>query len=558
MEAYTGADAFLEVINRYGVDHLFFNPGIDNALLLETIAGYRTSGKPSPESILCLDESVAMHAAHGNYMATGKAQVVLVHSELGTMQIGGAIHNAQWGKVPVIFCAEPLGPSGRVNWRQEPFDQGSMVRNFVKWDHELQKDEDLREILQKAFHVATSEPHGPVYLILPRDIYNKEMTGTYDYTGKEYGTYISAPGVNIDILEGVADYLIKAKNPLIITGYSGRNPLAVSELVLLAETLCARVLTADVWMNFPNNHPLFVFIDPDAPWGGPSCLTTADVILAVDYDMHYAAPPTVPDAKAKIIHMDMDLKKKGAPLWNRMPDLSILADSGVAIQALRNIISRKLTVLDRSRLKRRFEEIKQEHDSLGEKWRQMAVAGARQAPITSDWLCHCINEVITEETVIVNQTITPSASVVHQIKRTQPASMFSCAGGSIGWALGAGLGAKLGFPDRDVISLMGDGAFVYGCPVATLWSAFFYNAPFLSIIFNNQAYNAIKMLFRETYNVKNMGADIPNPPDYAMVAQSCNAFGRTVEDPADVIPALKEALEQIRRGKPAVLDVLLK
>jgi acetolactate synthase-1/2/3 large subunit len=136
--------------------------------------------------------------------------------------------------------------------------------------------------------------------------------------------------------------------------------------------------------------------------------------------------------------------------------------------------------------------------------------------------------------------------------------MFSCAGGSIGWALGAGLGVKLGFPDRDVISLMGDGAFVYGCPVATLWSSVFYSAPFLSIIFNNQAYNAIKMLFRETYNVDNMGADILNPPDYAMVAQSCNAYGRTVQDPSDVIPALKEALEQIRKGKPAVLDVRLK
>ena len=558
MGTYTGADAFLEVINRYGVEHVFFNPGIDNAPLLEAISRYSASDKPSPKSILCLDESVAMHAAHGNYMATGKAQVVLVHTELGTMQIGGAIHNAQWGKIPVIFCAEPQGPSGRVNWREEPFDQGSMVRNFVKWDHQLQNGEDLREILQKAFHVATSEPYGPVYLILPRDIYNIEMSSAYVYTEKEYNPYISTPGIDIGIFEDVADNLIKAKNPLIITGYLGRNQQAVSELVSLAEALCARVLTADVWMNFPNNHPLFALIDPDTPWGGPSCLTTADVILAVDYDMHYAAPPTVPDPNSKIIHMDMDLKNKGEPLWKRIPDHSVLVDSGIAIPALRDIISKKLTIYDRERLKRRFEDIKQEHDPLREKWRSMAITSAEQVPITPDWLCHCINEVITEETVIVNQTITPSASVVHQIERTQPGSMFSCAGGSIGWAPGAGLGVKLGFPDRDVISLMGDGAFVYGCPVATLWSAVFYNAPFLSIIFNNQAYNAIKMLFRETYNVDNMGADITNPPDYAMVAQSCNAYGRTVENPKDVIPALKEALEQIRKGKPAVLDVRLK
>ena len=72
MGTYTGADAFLEVINRYGVEHVFFNPGIDNAPLLEAISRYSASDKPSPKSILCLDESVAMHAAHGKYMATGK------------------------------------------------------------------------------------------------------------------------------------------------------------------------------------------------------------------------------------------------------------------------------------------------------------------------------------------------------------------------------------------------------------------------------------------------------------------------------------------------------
>jgi acetolactate synthase-1/2/3 large subunit len=555
MERYTGADVFLDVVNRHGVEYIFFNPGIDNTSLLETIARYSTSGRPCPRNILCLDESVAMHAAHGNYMATGKAQVVLVHSELGTMQVGGALHNAQWGKVPVIFCAESQGPPGRVNWRQEPFDQGSMVRNFVKWDHRLEKGKDLRAVLQKAFHIATSEPCGPVYLILPRDIYTLEMPGDCGFNEKDYDTYIKTPEIDIDVCGEISDRLIKAENPLIITGYSGRNPRTVSELVSLAETLCAMVLTTDVWMNFPNDHPLFAVIDPDAKRGSPSYLTEADVILAVDYDMHYAAPPAVPDPDSVIIHMDIDLKKKGEHLWNRTPDISVPADSGRAIPALKDMIGKKLTGSDRERLKRRLGIIKREHNRLMEKWRSRAAGSAGQPVITADWLCHCINEVITDDTVIVNQTITPSPPVAHLIRRTRPGSMFSCAGGSIGWTPGAGLGVKLGFPDRDVISLMGDGAFVYGCPVATLWSAVFYNAPFLSIIFNNRGYDAIKMLFHGKYNVENMGADIRNPPDYSKVAQACNAHGRAVKDPSDVIPSLREAIEQIRNGKPAVLDV---
>ena len=213
MDTYTGADAFLEVLNGYGVEYIFFNPGIDNASLLEAIARYLASGRSCPKNILCLDESVAMHAAHGYYMATGKAQVVLVHSELGTMQIGGALHNAQWGKVPVIFCAESSGPPGRVNWRKEPFDQGGMVRNFVKWDYLLEECEDLRAVLQKAFHMATSEPYGPVYLVLPRDIYTREMPGDRGSLEKELDVYIKSPEIDIDVCRDISDRLIKAENP---------------------------------------------------------------------------------------------------------------------------------------------------------------------------------------------------------------------------------------------------------------------------------------------------------------------------------------------------------
>ena len=94
-EEYGNIKTLIDIMNENGVDFVFFNPGIDNVPVLETIAAYQAQGKKSPRSILCLDEFVAMTAAHGNYMASGKPQVVSVHSELGTMQIGGALHNAQ-------------------------------------------------------------------------------------------------------------------------------------------------------------------------------------------------------------------------------------------------------------------------------------------------------------------------------------------------------------------------------------------------------------------------------------------------------------------------------
>src|SRR3972149_5383092 len=291
MEEYSAINAIIEVCNANGVEFLFFNPGMDNVPLLETISKYRASGRKAPRGILCLDEFVAMTAAHGNYMASGKPQAVSVHSELGVLQIGGALHNAQWGKAPIVFFTEIQGPPQRTNWRGESFEQGTMGRNFVKWDYSLSINDDIGEVFNKAFSIAASEPCGPVYLALPREILwsrgESPINRPYKITREK------VPAADAALLSKAAEILVQAENPLIGAGYSGRNPASVPSLVELAETLAARVLTADVRVNFPNTHPMAAYLSPNAGFGNP-LLSKADVILAIDYDMHYAAPPTLP------------------------------------------------------------------------------------------------------------------------------------------------------------------------------------------------------------------------------------------------------------------------
>jgi len=552
MEEYSTIKALIDVMNANGVEFVFFNPGIDNVPVLETISAYRAQGKKSPRGILCLDEFVAMTAAHGNWMASGKPQVVSVHSELGTLQIGGALHNAQWGRVPVVFFTETQGPPQRTNWRGEPFDQGTMVRNFVKWDHQLNAGEDIYDVFQEAFRIAITEPCGPVYLTLPREV----LWSKSEIPQKKISKIRSEtlPKADINTLTRAAEILIDAENPLIVTGYSGRNLQSVQSLIELAETLSARVLTSDIRVNFPNTHPLAAYLSPGGGFGNP-LLSKADVILAIDYDMHYAAPPSGPMPDVKILHIDIDTMKKGVPLWGKKSDILLKADSSQAIPSLNNIIQQKLTTGRRQQLRTRFKKLETEHKKLDGEWRAMAESHADRKPISAHWLSRCIDEAIDDDTIIVNQTISPSTIVAHQIHRTKPGTLLSCAGGCIGWAPGAALGVKLAAPDKTVVSLMGDGAFIYGCPEASLWSASFYKAPFLAVIYDNRGYGAIKGLFREKYDVDNMGADIATPPDYSLIARANNAYGRMVEDPADVPKALKDCLAVVRNGQAAVLDV---
>jgi acetolactate synthase-1/2/3 large subunit len=273
--------------------------------------------------------------------------------------------------------------------------------------------------------------------------------------------------------------------------------------------------------------------------------------------MHYTAPPTTPMPDVKIIHIDIDTVKKGVPLWGKKPDILLKADSSQAIPALNELIKQKLTKEKREQFRKRFKLLETEHKKLDSEWRALAMSHADRKPISAHWLSRCIDEVIDDDTIIVNQTISPSTIVAHQVHRTKPGTLLSCAGGCIGWAPGAALGVKLAAPDKTVVSLMGDGAFIYGCPEASLWSASFYKAPFLAVIYDNQGYGAIKGLFREKYDVDNMGADIATPPDYSLIARANNAYGRMVEDPADVPKALKDCLAVVRGGQTALLDVKL-
>jgi acetolactate synthase-1/2/3 large subunit len=512
--------------------------------------------------VLCLDESVALSAAHGHYMVSGQPQVVLVHAELGTLQLGGNLHNAQWGRIPIVIMAGYWPDEQRRNWRQQAYDQGGIVRNNVKWDYRVSDGENLQDVLQKAFQIACSEPSGPVYLYSPLDFLSKTIDQPIVAPQKSAIGHL--PPVETRDLEKVADALIEAKNPLIVVGYCGRYPQNVEALRQLAESLCAPVLTSQVWMNFPTDHPLCAGIEQiGGSRKGNPYIGEADLILAIDYSMPYVPGEGLPKPEARIFHIDIDALTQGRVLWQRGADLFIKADSREAIPALNRLVQSKLTPAKRRIFQERFQRLEVSHKKLRSEWQTLARGRAGARPISPDWLGYCINQTMDENTILVNHTLSHSASVTEQIVRTQPGTLLGCPAGSISWALGASLGAKLAAPEKTVVGLMTDGGFVWGCPTSTLWSAQAYQAPFLAIIFNNQGYGVARGSQKQILGVESLPAEIAFEtgvefmPDYAMIARGCGAYGRTVEDPAEVPEALNEALSRVRAGQTAVLDVKL-
>lgn len=558
-----GAEAFLEVLNANEVECIFMNAGTSSGSFQEALAKYQALGKQTPKVITSLHEFVALSAAQGYFMVSGRPQVVLVHLALGTLQLGGALLNAQRGRHGVVICATrvPYGREGNkagmpafpLHWIHEEADQAAPVRDYVKWEYELRSVETIREVTQRAFRIAASQPTGPIYLVLPQDILGEKISEISLPPVERYGTAVT-PGLDSETAEKIADYLIKAENPLIIAGYSGRNPDAVASLVRLAERLGAPVVSSQQYVNYPSDHFLF------GGFGAERLCMNADVILTVDCDVPYVAGRSGINPEAKLIHLDIDPLKLDFPMWGFAADILACCDSEKALPYITAVIEERASDEDREHFSRRLSKYREEKKQQSEPdWTEKS----KMKPISPDWLCRCIDEVIGQDAIIVEEAVTNRGAVVTNIRRTVPGTMFNNQGASLGWGLGAALGAKLAKPEKTVVSLVGDGTFIFGSPIATFQAARAYDAPFLCVVFNNGRYNAPRAGIQaadggQSYSEKTgnwVGSAIEPSPDYAAVCRACGGYGKVVEDPAEVKSALLEALVEVRNGKAAVLDV---
>ncbi len=560
-----GSEVFVEALNELGVENIFLNPGIDLVPLLGTIAAYRTREKKASRLVLCVDETVAVAAAHGSAMASGKPQVVMVFEDIGLLQGGGALVNLKYGRVPVILCSGANSTPNRKDWRGELADQRKIVRDYVKWDHEIAPNEDISSVLKEAFRVASTEPAGPVYLSLGSGVL-MEKPGRAPAAYRVASDQGLSPEFHAGDIRKASEILVAAESPLILAAYSGRHPESVPVLVEIAEALGARAISTDLRMNFPSSHPLSPGIDSITGGVYDHYIAESDALLLVDYD--FPGPvgkQFAPKADARIVHIDMEPLKNGRFRWNRRPGVLIEGNSAQLLPQLRDAIKGSLTAEQRQRIRERFAGIAKEHESVREKWRAKASSEAGEKPLSTDWLCRCINEAIDDDAVIVHMIPSNADALARQIRRTKPGTMF-CWGdnaGSMGWPLGAALGVKIANPGKMVVSLVGDGGFIYGCPVATLWSAVAYRAPFLAVIFNNHGYRAfdglLPMACEEDFTNRDLafevGLELKAPPDFAAIARGCHAFGETVEEPSDLPSALRRAIRAVSDGIPAVLDV---
>src|SRR5665811_1832847 len=235
------AEAFLRALADHGVDYFFCNPGTDFPPIVEAFDRAKKTNAKVPKPVLVPHENLAVAMAHGAYLMTGRPQAVMVHTTVGTANTINNLTNLSRDRVPLSLAAgrTPITEKGSfgsrnrpIHWGQEMFDQAGMLREAVKWDYELRMPEQIVDVVSRAYEVMMTSPRGPVYLSLPREPLSAPLNELVGSTKPR--SVPSAPHPDPRLIATLADWIVAAEKPLIITTASGKDAMAT--LGRIAET----------------------------------------------------------------------------------------------------------------------------------------------------------------------------------------------------------------------------------------------------------------------------------------------------------------------------------
>ena len=556
------SDALMASMKLGGVDNLFFVSGSEIAFYQESAAKAREREWPAPRLVTMTHEGAALNAAIGSAMVSGQPAATAVHVDVGTLNYGAGIHTAWRGGYPVLMMAG-AGPraypgtmtggrDGGIQWVQEPRDQGEIVRQYTKHDHRLEHLDNPGLMVSRLLQVAMSDPRGPVYLTVPREVAMQSMPGSTSFPTRDQLGVARPSWPDPKDAKTAAEWLIKANNPCIYVAKSGRHPESVDALVRLAELLALPVMeTQTDKMNFPTTHPLY--------GTGPSA-KDADALLVIESPAAFVPGRGAPSADAKIIWVDVDPVQSRYKTMEHRADMWLPVSVSGAAQAIYDAASGLLTKSDMSRIadrRSRLETLKQEKEQAAE---DAAATASRRKPLHPRWVAYQLGQIMEDNAILLDDALSNTPFVQAYHKRSQPGTYFKSGGSTGGWGSGAAFGAKMAKPNSDVILTSGDGYFMFGTPLAGLWAAGHHGAPFLTVVFVNGSYSTGTRGLKGTYpegsavRAENYdGGLFDPPPDFAKLAEAANGYGETVYDAEEVGPALRRGLEQVRNGTPAVI-----
>ncbi len=557
----TAGGALLARLKTLGIDYIFANSGTDFPPVIEGLAEAEAKKIALPTALVMPHEAAAMGMAHGYYLATGRPQAVMAHTNVGLANCAIGAINAATDHIPVLLFSgrTPTVEKGRlgartvpIGWGQEMRDQTALVREACKWDYELRFPEQVGEIVDRAYAIAASAPRGPVYVSLPREVLCEPCPA--DRLAEPPLMQPVKQGINGARLEEAAALLAAAEHPVIIAQRGAGDEDGFVALQALADDWGIPV--CQYWavrLALPLDHPMAAPADPTP------LIEKADAVLVID-----SLAPWSPDVHSlqpgcKVIHLGQDPLYSRFPVRNFRCDIALSCETGEGIAALQRTMQ--------PALRKNKEKIAARHGTIARAnaaVRKEAIARAESGnggPMTKEWVSLCLSNAIQGRgATILSELGCPMAPMALDHPKAWYQEPHS---GGLGWSFPAALGMQLAERDRLIVATMGDGSYIFSNPVACHQIAEALELPILLIVTNNAEWGAVRQsvlgIYPDGYAARtNMMplTQLSPVPDFTKVAEASRAYARTVVDGEALPGAIADAIRHIETKRTmALLDV---
>ena len=543
----TGGHLYVQQLKAAGVQYYFFNPSTGDAPIFDAMVD-----EPSIQLIKGIQEGAVVAMADGYARLSGKTGVASI-ANVGLPNGMTQLVNAYKDRIPLLlvvaaFGQDQLGRDGPQDYEHQEL----LMQPLTKWWWLAEGAQNIPETVRRALKFASTPPGGPVFLAIP----DNELRTPATANVMDQSLFNVAMKIEPDRqdIERVARMLIEAKNPLLSVGDEITMCHGEKEVVELAELLGLPVAGGGefgVWSKpFPTQNPLYL---------GPvlgNMRFPGQVDLRVNLGNQYGERRS-PGATLVSIRRDPTSLARVSPV-----DLGLVSDLKLAAGAL---VAAVKSLATKERLKQIADErggrVRDYTKQMAEMRKTILSAPAEDSPVKLEHLAVELESGLEKDTIYVND--------IDSGKKMDPFMSFGGSGKTyvgngpniLGWGMAAAFGAKLGRPDKPVVGILGDGAFLFGGP-QPLWSQARYNAPITNIVLNNRSYNNERnriwtfIAGEQFKSGRDMTCYNGNPDvDIAKAAQAFGVEAEAVKDTKGVKPALQRAKKANIEGRPYLIEI---
>jgi acetolactate synthase-1/2/3 large subunit len=567
------SDVIVDMIKKYGFEYISLNPGASYRGLHDSLVNY---GENNPPMLLCQHEKIAVQIAHGYARAKGKPMIAIVHNLVGLLHAPMGIYYAYLDRAPVFIMGAtgPLAEPKRrpfIDWIHTANVQGEAIRNFVKWDYQPSTVDGVPGAFARAYSIMMSARQGPIYMCYDAGLQEAQLDHSVEMPMPGAAEVPTPPAADPVALAKAADTLAAANRVAIIADFAARPPHGWNHIVEIAETLGASVWDVGSRLNFPGDHPLNLTMDFDG------CYEGVDVVLTLDiadfekptHTRDIATRTVVSKVQPNATWIDIGFTDIETSKWSMdyarpyYAQQRMIADPVGAVPQLTKLLKERIAKIPGlpEKIAKRAEAIGKRHAENRAKWAKQAQEHWDHKPMTVPRLASEVWQAIKgEDWVLTAGDMGGWGKKIWNFDRPY------CHGGrelgtgtQIGLSLGVALANK--GTGRLVVDLQPDGDLMFDA--GALWIAAKYQIPMLVVMFNNRAYyndwnhQLVLARTRGTDPTRaHIGMDLYGPdPDFAGLARSMGWYAEgPIESGDDMQAALKRAIEQVKKGKPALID----